>query len=281
MMQVIESVDSLGKIIRVARNKGEEIGFVPTMGALHDGHLALVKQCIEENDVSVVSIFVNPTQFNNKSDLENYPRTMDADLKLLEALGTNIVFTPAVSEMYPEPDNRTFNFGALSTVMEGEHRPGHFDGVAQIVSKLFNAVDPHKAYFGEKDFQQLAIIREMVRMLRYDVKIVPCPIIREKDGLAMSSRNTRLKSDARKSAPLIWKTLSLSCEMARKASIDEVKSQVISAINADPHLEVEYFEISGVKDLQPVREWGKPGENIGCIAVFAGDIRLIDNIIYC
>lgn len=279
-MVVVDSVSQLQSLINDVRRKHQKVGFVPTMGALHQGHLALVKQCVEENDFTVVSIFVNPSQFNNPDDLRNYPRVLETDMELMSPLNVDVVFNPSVVEMYPEPDNREFDFGSLGVVMEGEHRKGHFNGVAQIVSKLFNAVNPHRAYFGEKDFQQLAIIQEMVRMLKYDIQIVACPIVREKDGLAMSSRNQRLKSHARKSAPLIWKTLSLSRERANNRSVEEVKQEVIRLVNEDPQLEVEYFEISDVKTLQAVSDWSEAGEKIGCIAVFAGEIRLIDNIIY-
>ena len=250
------------------------------MGALHQGHLSLVENSVKECDLTVVSIFVNPTQFNNPDDLKKYPRTLEADLELLKAFKVDVVFNPEADEMYPEEDTRKFNFGALESVMEGAHRPGHFNGVAQIVSKLFDAVKPDKAYFGEKDFQQLAIIKAMVRDYRYPVEIVPCPIIREEDGLAMSSRNVRLNKEQRSSAVNISKALFETKALVGQMDIDSLKKQVKEKINSDPQLNIEYFEIADRNTLQPVRNWRDSTELIACIAVFAGKIRLIDNIIY-
>ena len=199
-MKVIHTIEDLQAGLSVLKAQGKKVGLVPTMGALHAGHASLVKRSVNENDVTVVSVFVNPTQFNDKNDLVKYPRTLEADCKLLEDCGATLVFAPSVEEMYPEPDTRQFGYAPLDTVMEGAFRPGHFNGVCQIVSKLFDAVKPHRAYFGEKDFQQLAIIREMVRQMKFDLEIVGCPIVREEDGLALSSRNARLSSDERENA---------------------------------------------------------------------------------
>ncbi len=279
-MKLIQSIAQLQEVVEQQRFKGNSIGFVPTMGALHDGHLQLVKRCASENQLSVVSIFVNPTQFNDKKDLVNYPRTLDADCALLEGVGCDIVFAPTEQEMYPEPDTRQFAFGALEQVMEGAFRPGHFNGVAQIVSKLFDAVLPDKAYFGEKDFQQLAIIQEMARQLNYAIEIVPCPIVREADGLAMSSRNTRLTSGQRKNAVEISQALFKSRTFAAEKSVSEVIDFVTSTVNGVPDLKVEYFEIVDARTLQSIANWSETSEPVGCIAVFCGEVRLIDNISY-
>ncbi len=279
-MKIIETVAELQALIQQEKKGGKSVGFVPTMGALHDGHIALVKQCRDENDVCVVSIFVNPTQFNNAGDLKHYPRTMEADCALLEAVNADFVFAPTVDEVYPEEDTRQFEFGLLDKVMEGEHRPGHFNGVAQVVSKLFSMVKPDRAYFGEKDYQQLAIIKAMVRDYEIPVEVIPCPIVREADGLAMSSRNTRLTEAQRAAAPLISKTLLASKEWAKSLTITEVKRKVLESINESPELEVEYFEIADALSLQSVNSWAQDGEKVGCVAVFAGEVRLIDNVVY-
>ena len=242
-MKIISTIPELKEFIACAKAENEKIGFVPTMGALHSGHISLVKQSLLDNDMVVVSIFVNPTQFNDKNDLKNYPRTLEKDYEMLRETGCNVVFVPAPEEMYPEPDTRKFEFGELETVMEGKFRPGHFNGVAQIVSKLFDAVKPHSAYFGEKDFQQLAIIRKMAEQLGLDIEIISCPIVREESGLAKSSRNELLSSEERKKAALISKTLFESCTFANTMSVGALKSWVTEQINAEPALQVEYFEI--------------------------------------
>lgn len=279
-MRIITTIIELKAILKEIKEAGQTIGFVPTMGALHQGHLSLIKQAKTENDKAIVSIFVNPTQFNDKTDLQNYPRTLKKDTDLLEPLQVDFIFAPAETEMYPEPDQRKFDFGNLDKVMEGAHRPGHFNGVAQIVSKLFTAVEPTKAYFGEKDFQQLAIIQYMVKDLKLPVEIVPCPIIREADGLAMSSRNTLLNSEQRKNAVLISKTLFESRTLIPNFDIKSLIEWVVKTINLNPELEVEYFEIVNDKNLMPVESWNDPAGKIGCIAVKVGKIRLIDNIRY-
>jgi len=254
------------------------IGFVPTMGALHEGHLSLVRCCRAENDIVVVSIFVNPTQFNDKEDLANYPRTLDRDLELLRQENTDVVFCPTVEEMYPEPDTRTFDLGGLDATMEGAFRPGHFNGVVQIVTKLFDVVQPHRAYFGEKDFQQLTIIRYIVNQLHIPVQVVSCPIVREPDGLAMSSRNMLLGPNERQAAPIISQVLFKAKNLKHTLSIDELKKWVVAQIDANPYLKTEYFEIVDDVKLQPVSSWEDPVSKVGCIAVRAGKIRLIDNI---
>lgn len=255
------------------------VGFVPTMGALHEGHLSLVEQAVAENPVVVVSVFVNPTQFNDAKDLERYPRTLDNDLKLLEPSGCSIVFAPNAKEIYPEPDLRKFNFGKLEQVMEGEHRPGHFNGVAQVVSRLFDVVKPDRSYFGLKDFQQLAIIKSMVKQLQLRVEIVPCAIIREKSGLAMSSRNELLTDEQRINAAVISETLFKAKELMRQKSVQELTKWVVDSINQNPFLDVEYFEIVDDEQLQPVKNWGQENTKVGCIAAFCGKVRLIDNIV--
>ena len=253
---------------------------MPTMGALHAGHASLVERSVAENDVTVVSIFVNPTQFNDKNDLVKYPRTLEADCQLLQSVGASIAFAPSVEEVYPEPDTRSFSYAPLDTVMEGAFRPGHFNGVCQIVSKLFDMVQPHRAYFGEKDFQQLAIIREMVRQMQYPLEIIGCPIVREADGLAMSSRNTRLSADERTTALNISRTLFESQEFAKSHTLAETKAFVEEGIAATDGLRLEYYEVVDDRTLQTVREWDEAEGIVGCITVFCGEVRLIDNIRY-
>jgi pantoate--beta-alanine ligase len=279
-MKVYTTISSLQSALKTEKAKGFKIGFVPTMGALHEGHLSLVEQAGSACNIVVVSIFVNPTQFNDKNDLANYPRMLESDLLLLSERRCEYVFFPSVEEMYPEPDTRKFEFGILESVMEGEFRPGHFNGVAQVVSKLFTIVNPDMAFFGRKDFQQLAIIKEMVRQLAIPVEIIPCDIVREEDGLAMSSRNKLLLSEHREMAPLIYKTLKEAKELSSKKSVAEVKEFVTNQINIGQILRVEYFDIVDDTTLERVESWLNPGIKIGCIAVFAGKIRLIDNIIF-
>lgn len=279
-MIVVETVDKLRAFLAAARAEGKSIGLVPTMGALHEGHASLVKRSVEENDVTVVSVFVNPTQFNDKGDLERYPRTLDADCALLSSLGANYVFAPSVEEVYPEPDTRVFDFAPLDKVMEGVYRPGHFNGVAQIVSKLFMYVEPDRAYFGEKDFQQLAIIREMVRQLGFKLQVVGCPIVREKDGLALSSRNTLLTPEQRITALAISKTLFASLDYAKLHTLTETKQMVEQAIAGTEGLELEYYEVVDGNTLQPVASWDDTDYIVGCITVYCGKVRLIDNIRY-
>lgn len=279
-MDLIRTVVELQDALAPLRKQGKTIGFVPTMGALHEGHLSLVKQCIADNDICVVSVFVNPTQFNNKEDLEKYPRNIEKDSQYLKQAGADFVFAPAVEEIYPEPDTRQFDFGMLDKVMEGLHRPGHFNGVAQVVSRLFDIVKPDRAYFGEKDFQQLAIIRQMVKQLGLSVQIVPMPIVREASGLALSSRNERLTPAQKETAANISGTLFESREWMKTSSVSETAEKVIRQIDANEGLKVEYYEIVDGYTLQSVTDWGEAGYIVGCVAVFCGDVRLIDNIVY-
>lgn len=279
-MKLIQTIQELCTELDALRKEGKTIGLVPTMGALHAGHASLVKRAVAENDVVVVSDFVNPTQFNDKNDLLKYPRTLDADCKLLEECGASFVFAPSVEEIYPEPDTRQFSYAPLDTVMEGKFRPGHFNGVCQIVSKLFLIVEPTRAYFGEKDFQQLAIIREMVRKYPFNLEIVGCPIVREADGLALSSRNARLSDEQRIQALQISKTLFASVEYAQTHTLAETKAFVESAISTAEGLRLEYFEIVDGNSLQTVCDWKDGSYIVGCITVFCGEVRLIDNIKY-
>ncbi len=281
-MKVIHTIKELQTELDNARRAGKSIGLVPTMGALHNGHASLVRRSVRENDVTVVSVFVNPTQFNDKSDLEKYPRTLEADVELLESIGADFAFAPSVAEMYPEEDTRVFCYPPTDTVMEGGFRPGHFNGVCQIVSKLFIAVEPTRAYFGEKDFQQIAVIRRMVEDKGFKLTIVACPIVRENDGLALSSRNSLLSQQERDLAVNISRVLFISRDYAKNHTLAETKQWVVDTLNALDGLEVQYYEIVDAKSLQSVNDW-KDAESIqGCITVFCGSIpvRLIDNVKY-
>lgn len=279
-MKIVSSIKELKSYLAIEKQNNKRIGLVPTMGALHNGHLSLVRRCAEENDICVVSVFVNPTQFNDKNDLVTYPRTLDKDCALLEPVGCDYVFAPSETEMYPEPDTRTFDFGTVSAVMEGARRPGHFNGVAQVVSRLFYIVEPDNAYFGEKDFQQIAVIRAMVKQLNISVTINDCPIIREADGLALSSRNVRLTPEQRQKAPLIARTLKESTNFAAGKSVQEVIDYVVNTINADPVMRVEYFEIVDGNTMESIHNWSDTTYPVGCITVYCGEVRLIDNIKY-
>lgn len=280
-MKAINTVAELRQSLKGLRSQGKTVGYVPTMGALHQGHLSLVKQCLADNDICIVSIFVNPTQFNNKEDLVKYPRDLERDCDLLKQTDDSIiVFAPTVEEVYPEPDTRQFDFGQLDKVMEGKFRPGHFNGVAQVVSRFFDIIKPDKAYLGEKDYQQLVIIRQMVSQLKLPVQIVAMPIVREQSGLALSSRNERLTENQRTIAINISKVLFESCQWIDKYSVKETIEKVQSAINSFEGMEVEYFEIVNGKTLQPVTDWEQCDCIVGCIAVFCGDVRLIDNVLY-
>ena len=275
-METITNSEELRRALGSRNRSG--IGFVPTMGALHAGHRSLVERARRECATVVGSVFVNPTQFNDKTDLKNYPRTPEADLRLLEEVGADYVFMPSVEEVYPEPDTRTFDFGMIDKVMEGATRPGHFNGVAQVVSRLFDLVKPAKAYFGEKDFQQIAVIREMVRQLRIPVEIIPCPIVRGEDGLALSSRNTLLDTDHRTAAPYIYKVLKAAVEKSHQTTPDQLAAWVTAQVESNPLLKVIYFQVVDAATMQQVRTWEESPAIQGCIAVQAGDIRLIDNI---
>jgi pantoate--beta-alanine ligase len=293
-MILFTRVQELQNHLNIVRMQQKTIGFVPTMGALHQGHLALVQRSKKETDLTVCSIFVNPTQFNDLNDLKKYPRTLENDTKLLESVECDVVFAPEISDIYTNEElelkrqkiedknwteGRNVNFGTLDKVMEGAHRPGHFNGVAQVVSKLFRIIQPDKAYFGQKDFQQLAIIRSMTKQLDLPVEIVSCSIIRENDGLAMSSRNVRLSPEERKAAPLISQTLFKVKEMKENHSVAELKNFVKNQIAAETRMQLEYFEIADAETLQPVNTFEKGKSAVACIAVKLGDVRLIDNIL--
>ena len=279
-MLILRSAADVETLVARERQNGHTIGFVPTMGALHEGHLSLVERAVSENDITIVSVFVNPTQFNNPNDLATYPRTEEADTAMLCEAGVDYAFIPSVEEIYPEPDTRQFALGSVAEVMEGAMRPGHFNGVAQIVSKLFDFTRPTRAYFGEKDFQQIAVIRKMVELEGFDLEIVDCPIKREADGLAMSSRNVRLTPEQRAIAPAIHKALEGSLSWAADHSVEETKRYVIDEINSFPQMEVEYYEIVDALTMQPVSDWAETDSAVGCVTVFCGDVRLIDNIKY-
>jgi pantoate--beta-alanine ligase len=271
-------VHTIRELKSVAELKSGDIGFVPTMGALHEGHISLVEKSTAENLFTIVSIFVNPTQFNDKNDLNKYPRELMHDCKILEKTGCNIVFAPEVKEMYPKPDKRIFNFGSIEDVMEGKYRPGHFNGVAQIVTKFFDIIEPKNAYFGLKDFQQLAVIKKIVNDYNYQINIVPCQIIREANGLAMSSRNKFLDEATRKRASLIFEVLKTVKKMYSSHNLESIYSFVTSKFEQDSFFELEYFNIVSDSTLHEVTSIPFDKPCTACIAVFAGKIRLIDNI---
>ena len=281
-MKLLRSIVELQNELFEARKQGKSVGIVPTMGALHEGHASLVKCSVSENDVTVVSVFLNPTQFNDKKDLERYPRTLDKDCELLEACGADFVFAPSVEEMYPVEDKRRFEFPPVTTVMEGAHRPGHFNGVCQVVSRLFYIVRPDRAYFGEKDWQQIAVIKAMVRYLSLNIQIVECTTVREKDGLAKSSRNTLLSAEERAIAPKIYEALVASVAYSANHSLKETHDMVVNTINSVDGLEVEYFSIVDGDTLEDVASWEDSQYVVGCITVYCGKtpIRLIDHITY-
>jgi pantoate--beta-alanine ligase len=281
-MKVFKKIVELQNALFEERKQGKIIGLVPTMGALHEGHASLVRRSVNENGVTVVSVFVNPTQFNDKNDLKNYPRDLEADCRLLESCGADYVLAPEVEEMYPTPDTRHFEFPPVSTVMEGAHRPGHFNGVCQVVSRLFYIVRPDRAYFGEKDWQQIAVVKAMVRQLGLGVEIVECPIVRDDDGLARSSRNSLLAPEERAIAPAIYKALKNSLTYAKKHTLKETHDKVVTDINKVDGLDVEYFSIVDGNTLQDLDEWEDSSYVVGCITVYCGKtpIRLIDHIKY-
>lgn len=279
-MKVFNSAAELQAYITTERTAGRTVGFVPTMGALHAGHISLVKRALQECDRCVVSVFVNPTQFNDPKDLATYPRTFEADALLLAEAGADAVFHPSVEEVYPERDERIFEVGRVAEVMEGAHRPGHFNGVMQVVNRLFDIVRPDKAFFGDKDFQQIAVVRAMVRLIGSPVQIVDCPIVREADGLALSSRNVRLTPEQRSIAPNIYRILRESLDFAKEHTPKETELWVINQLNAIEQLRVEYYEIVDADSLERVESWQDSLRIQGCITVFCGEVRLIDNIAY-
>jgi pantoate--beta-alanine ligase len=286
-MNTVTTVAALTAAINQAKQDKKSIGLVPTMGALHEGHLSLVRRARAENDVVVVSVFVNPIQFNNKEDLAKYPRTVEQDCKLLAEAGADIAFVPSVEEMYPEPVTTVYHFGPLEEVMEGPRRPGHFSGVAVVVRRLFDLAQPTRAYFGEKDFQQIAIIRNLLEQIQYPIELVPCPIVRADDGLALSSRNMRLSPEARAVAPNIYATLVQAVEMSEYEDVESVRDWVLDTlstfheVNSLPNglrFEPEYFEIVNDTTLQPINDWNDAPGVVGCIAVWLDGVRLIDVI---
>ena len=281
-MKIFDNIVDLQNELFYLRKANKKIGLVPTMGALHQGHASLVKQCVADNDITIVSVFLNPTQFNDPKDLERYPRTFEEDCNILNEVGADIVFAPTPKEMYPTPDNRHFEFPPTSTVMEGAKRPGHFNGVCQVVSRLFYITKPHNAYFGEKDWQQICVIKQLVKYLNLDINIIECPIIREESGLAMSSRNALLTSEERAIAANIYRILKESVTKKDSISVGELQQEVINSINAIDQLEVEYFEIVDGNTLETVHSWNDSPYIVGCITVYCGatPIRLIDHIKY-
>ncbi|WP_456075231.1 pantoate--beta-alanine ligase [Hoylesella nanceiensis] len=281
-MKIFDNIVDLQNELFYLRKANKKMGLVPTMGALHQGHASLVKQCVADNDITIVSVFLNPTQFNDPKDLERYPRTFEEDCKILNEVGADIVFAPTPKEMYPTPDNRHFEFPPTSTVMEGAKRPGHFNGVCQVVSRLFYITKPHNAYFGEKDWQQICVIKQLVKYLNLDINIIECPIIREESGLAMSSRNALLTSEERAIAANIYRILKESVAKKDSLSVGELQQEVINSINAIDQLEVEYFEIVDGNTLETVHSWNDSPYIVGCITVYCGatPIRLIDHIKY-
>ena len=279
-MKLTSAIDAIREYLGKERVRVKSVGFVPTMGALHEGHMSLIERSVNENDVTVCSIFVNPIQFNNKADLEKYPRTPDQDLRLLEKTGCDAVFTPGTEEIYPmgEIGNIDFDFGYLDRILEGKFRPGHFKGVATVVKKLFEIIEPHKAYFGKKDYQQLLIISRMVKQFNLPVEIVPCPTVREPDGLAMSSRNMRMTIRERQIAPRIFEILSEVKEKAGDIPVNKLKEWAVNEINKDPLFLVEYIEIADKYTLQPLQNWKSKENAMVLAAVNLNDLRLIDNI---
>ena len=281
-MKIIRTLYDMTAYRVQQRDRGASVGFVPTMGALHEGHLSLVEKAVKENTVTVVSVFVNPIQFNNKDDFEKYPRTEEEDFKLLAAAGVDAVFAPTAEEMYArnEYKQKEYSLGKVAEVMEGKYRPGHFQGVASVLDILFRLVDPHRAYFGEKDFQQIAVVRNLVASEGLKLEIVACPIKRASDGLALSSRNARLNEEQRKVAPEIYSILKYSVDYSREHSVKATHDTVVEHLDAIPGMRVEYFEIVDARTLQPIDEWEESDWIVGCITVFCGDVRLIDNVAY-
>lgn len=281
-MKIIRTLHDMTEFTSRQKGRGAAVGFVPTMGALHEGHMSLVERAVKENEVTVVSVFVNPVQFNNPDDFDKYPRNEEADFKKLAAAGVDAVFAPTAAEIYPDglDPKKEYSLGTVAEVMEGKHRPGHFQGVARVLDILFSLVQPHRAYFGEKDFQQIAVVRNLVKSEGLNLEIVACPIKRAPDGLALSSRNERLDEEQRKLAPEIYDALKYSVEYSRDHSVRATHDTVVERLDAVPGMKVEYFDIVDARTLQPVDEWEESNWIVGCITVFCGDVRLIDNIAY-
>mgnify|MGYP005749381665 FL=1 len=278
-MEVIKHVGTIREKMQAIRCSGKRIGFVPTMGALHEGHLQLLRASARENDITVCSIFVNPTQFNNPEDYKLYPRTSEQDIALLQSVNCDYLFLPEAQEVYSQQTLLQFSFGALEAVMEGEHRPGHFNGVATIVSKLFHYVNPSRAYFGQKDLQQVAIVRQLVQALSFDLELVCYPTVREEDGLAMSSRNKRLNEEQRQIATHLYKALQMAASMLSEKPVQSIKQEIGSYLQSINQVELEYFEIADPSTLQPLHEVQGASEVALCIAAHVGPVRLIDNLL--
>lgn len=276
-MLIFYKISDVTAAISALKASGKRIGFVPTMGALHKGHISLINTSKEENDITVCSIFVNPTQFNNQSDLMHYPRTPEADVKLLEDAGCDILYMPDVKDVYPENDTRKFSFGYLDTLLEGAHRPGHFNGVGQVVSIFLESIKPHRAYFGQKDYQQVMVVKDLVKQLKLPVEIMTCPILREADGLAMSSRNTRLNTKEREVAALIPQLMQRAIEIIKQSGISTAKDFITTEVAKQPLMKLEYYEVCNAETLEPVNEFNPSQKAVSLIAVFVGNIRLIDN----
>ena len=279
-MELVKTVEDLQSFLTTCRTEGQKIGFVPTMGALHEGHLSLIRASKQKTDATVCSIFVNPTQFNDREDYEKYPQTLEQDLALLESENCDFVFVPSYNEVYGTEMSDKFSFGNLETVMEGAFRPGHFAGVAQIVSRLFRMVQPDIAFFGQKDFQQYVIIKDLVRQMQLPIQIEACPIVREKSGLAMSSRNQRLSEKEKQEAANIYKTLKEAQLLQKEKTPEELKLWVEDRIKEIDGLKLEYFDIVNDENLQSISSWQDKGKKVACIAVFCGNVRLIDNIVF-
>lgn len=276
-MLVIHKIHEIEQIIALQKQKGNTIGFVPTMGALHQGHISLINHSKQQTNITVCSIFVNPTQFNNASDLTHYPRTPEADIKLLEDAGCDILYMPEVSDVYPENDNRKFNFGYLDTILEGATRPGHFNGVGQVVSIFLQGIKPDKAFFGSKDYQQVMVVKSLVKQLNLQVEIIACPILREADGLAMSSRNVRLNEQERLEAAAIPEMMKLGNQILKLYGIAEAKKYISSVVATIPNMKLEYYEVCDAETLELLTEFNPKQKAVSLIAVFVGNIRLIDN----
>jgi pantoate--beta-alanine ligase len=278
-MKLLSTHKELHNHLSPLRNKGDLIGFVPTMGALHEGHLSLIREAKKGNDIVVCSIFVNPIQFNNAEDLKKYPRQMESDIEKLESVDCDVLFTPSEQEMYPEPPSEKYDFGLLETVMEGKHRPGHFNGVGIVVKRLFEKVNPHKAYFGQKDFQQLAIIRKLTKDLELPIEIISCPIVREPGGLAMSSRNQLLSDNGKKHAEILYTTLINAKKHSGHVAMKDIILRTVNQFNKEADVKLEYFEIVDMDTLLAVDNWGQSKRIVACIAAYVENVRLIDNII--
>jgi len=277
IMRVFDKINELKEYLAIQKEKGLNVGFVPTMGALHQGHISLIDISRKETDITVCSIFVNPTQFNNKADLTHYPRTPETDIALLQKAGCDALYMPDVKDVYPENDKRTFTFGYLDTILEAAHRPGHFNGVGQVVSILLEGIKPDKAYFGSKDYQQVMVVKSLVKQLNLAVEIIACPILREPDGLAMSSRNTRLNAQERLVAAFVPKMMQEAINLVKSTGIDAAKDYITNYVKEQPLMKLDYYEVCDAETLEPLTSFDASQKAISLIAVFVGNVRLIDN----